>query len=130
MKRTIALACLLTLLAGVARSQSDRSVWEGVYTAEQAKRGQNTFSTACARCHAPEDFAGETFLTSWEASTALDLLRVLQKSMPEDNPGSLQPEEYADIVAYLFSLNAFPAGSSELGTNADRLKGIRITAQR
>jgi hypothetical protein len=46
-----------------------------------------------------------------------------------DQPGSLRPEEYADIVAYFFSLNAFPAGKTELDTDAKRLGLIRIKAK-
>jgi hypothetical protein len=72
------------------------------------------------------DFSGSTFLGSWEASTALDLFSVLQRSMPEDNPGSLRPRDYADIVAYFFRANTFPAGQSELGTDLEQLKLIRI----
>ena len=113
----------------IAASQAERTVWEGVYTEEQAARGQTVFGGSCSRCHAPEDFSGETFLTSWENSTALDLLRLLQKTMPMDEPGSLRPEYYADIVAYFFSLNAFPAGKAELDTDAKRLGLIRIKAK-
>jgi quinoprotein glucose dehydrogenase len=129
-KRTLGFFFLLALLsAATVRSQSDRSVWDAVYTQEQATRGQAAFVTSCSRCHAAQDFTGETFLGSWESSSALDLLRVLQKSMPEDNPGSLPPEQYADIVAYFFSLNMFPAGKAELDTNAERLGAIRIKAK-
>jgi S-disulfanyl-L-cysteine oxidoreductase SoxD len=125
------LVLALVLISGwTARSQSEaeRSVWDGVYTEEQASRGQTAFGATCARCHAPQDFSGETFLTSWENSTAQDLLSLLQKTMPMDNPGSLRPEDYADIVAYFFSLNAFPAGKNELETDAKRLALVRIKA--
>jgi hypothetical protein len=130
MNRLLASICALAWLSALIAAQSESTVWEGVYTSEQATRGQTVFGVACARCHAPQDFSGETFLTSWENSTALDLLRLLQKTMPMDDPGSLPPENYADIVAYFFSLNAFPTGTAELGTGADRLGAIRITAKK
>jgi hypothetical protein len=131
MRRIIGLALTLAVVsAWSVRSQSERSVWEGVYTGEQSTRGETAFSGFCARCHTAEDFSGDTFLLSWENTTALDLFGILQKTMPQDNPGSLRPEDYADIVAYFFSLNKFPAGTSELDTNAERLKLIRIQSKK
>jgi S-disulfanyl-L-cysteine oxidoreductase SoxD len=117
---------LLLLNVWTTRSQSSRSVWDGVYTEEQAARGETVFKTSCAACHAPADFTGDTFLGTWDASTAQDLFSVIQKSMPMDNPGSLPPQNYADVVAYIFRTNAFPAGKDELTTAADQLKLIRI----
>jgi mono/diheme cytochrome c family protein len=120
---------MLCVLAA-ATAQSERSVWDGVYTEEQAARGQNTFGTSCARCHDVADFTGPTFLKGWEASTVLDLFQLIQKTMPMDNPGTLRPEDYADIVAYFFRINAMPAGKNELDTDAAQLKLIRITEKK
>jgi len=49
---------------------------------------------------------------------------VISDSMPEDNPGSLKKEEYADVIAYLLQLNKFPAGASELPPDKDALSAI------
>ena len=49
--------------------------------------------------------------------------------MPADGPESLKPQEYADIVTYLFSVNKFPAGETELPTDAAALEAIRITKE-
>ena len=48
--------------------------------------------------------------------------------MPEDNPGSLERQEYVDLVAYIFSLNAYPAGAGDLPADDDGLKKVRIDA--
>jgi mono/diheme cytochrome c family protein len=109
-----------------ARSQSDRSVRDGVYTDAQAGRGQDVFGRICSRCHNITDFTSDTFLASWEASTVLDLFTLMQKSMPQDNPGSLEPQEYADVIAFVLRSNQLPAGTTELDTEADHLKAIRI----
>jgi mono/diheme cytochrome c family protein len=101
-------------------------VWEGVYTDAQAARGEQVFGSSCARCHSVEDFTGSTFLLGWEARTALDLFRVLQMTMPEDNPGSLRRQDYADVVAYFFRANEFPAGDAELPADVEGLKLVRI----
>ena len=50
--------------------------------------------------------------------------------MPMDNPGSLPPQNYADVVAYFFRANGFPAGKDELPIVADHLKLIRITQKK
>jgi mono/diheme cytochrome c family protein len=118
------------VLAGwTARSQpaqSGRSVWDGVYTEPQAARGQQIFGGTCARCHTVEDFSGDSFLTSWQGSAAVDLFQLMQKTMPMDNPGSLEPQEYADVIAYFFRVNQFPPGMAELDTDPEHLKLIRI----
>ncbi len=123
----IGLVIVIVLLGGsTARLQSDRSVWEGVYTEGQAGRGQEAFGRACSRCHNVSDFTSDTFLGSWEGSSALDLFTLVQKSMPQDNPGSLEPKEYLDVIAYVFRENKFPAGTGELDNEAEKLKLIRI----
>lgn len=127
MKRIVPFLLVSTLLSLTsARSQSTRSVWDGVYTEGQAARGQTVFTASCASCHSPADFSGDPFLGAWDATTALDLFSTVQTKMPMDNPGSLKPEEYADVVAYFFRGNAFPAGKDELTTDREQLKLIRI----
>jgi alcohol dehydrogenase (cytochrome c) len=49
--------------------------------------------------------------------------------MPADAPDSLKPQEYADVVAYLFSVNKFPAGEKELAVDEAALASIKITKQ-
>ena len=119
-------AVFVVLCAWTARSQSERSVWDGVYTEDQAGRGQTVFTTSCAYCHNPADFTGDALFGAWEASTVLDLFSHLQKTMPMDSPGSLPPENYADVIAYFFRANQLPAGKSELPTTPEQLKLIRI----
>ena len=114
------------LIVFTVLSQSERSVWDGVYTEGQAARGQTVFTASCSSCHSPSEFNGDPFLGAWDATTALDLFSTMQTKMPMDNPGSLKPEEYVDVMAYFFRGNAFPAGKDELTTDRDQLKLIRI----
>lgn len=133
MKPKSGLALVLTLLCvwAAAAAQSERSVWDGVYSDDQAVRGQNAFNASCARCHDVADFSSSSsFLQGWEASTVLDLFQLLQKTMPMDNPGSLRPQDYADILGYFFRANTIPAGKDELDTDPERLKLIRITQKK
>jgi hypothetical protein len=131
MRAIIGSAVALLVVCSLSVSSQERSVWDGVYTDDQAARGQTVFGNSCERCHAADvDFKGSSFLDNWENSTALDLFAQLQKTMPMDNPGGLQPQEYADVVAYFFRVNEFPVGKSELDTDRERLKLIRIVKKK
>jgi alcohol dehydrogenase (cytochrome c) len=47
-------------------------------------------------------------------------------SMPMDAPGSMQPQEYADILAYFLSINGYPAGQAELAGTDEAIKAVKI----
>jgi hypothetical protein len=48
--------------------------------------------------------------------------------MPDDDPGALTRAQYADLLAYILSLNKFPSGSTELATDVKPLNEIRFVA--
>jgi hypothetical protein len=48
--------------------------------------------------------------------------------MPADAPGTLEPQQVADLVAFILQANQFPAGRTELAPTAAPLKQITITA--
>ena len=115
-------------------AQTSRSVWDGVYTAEQAKRGADAFSAECASCHgtdltggdsAPPLMGGE-FTSNWNGLTVGDLFERIRTSMPANNPGKLSRDKNADILAFILSVNQFPAGKSELDRQTEVLKQIRF----
>ena len=64
---------VLLALAVAAAAQTTRSVWDGVYTTEQAARGKALFTKECAACHGPELTGGESapplegggFISNW-----------------------------------------------------------------
>jgi mono/diheme cytochrome c family protein len=114
---------LLVLVPSLA-AQDKKSVKEGVYTAAQADRGQAVFGSKCASCHAPNRFTDDLFYTSFAGKPLWEMFDVISDSMPEDNPGSLKKEEYADVIAYLLKLNNFPTGSSDLPIDKDALSAI------
>jgi S-disulfanyl-L-cysteine oxidoreductase SoxD len=121
-------------VAWVLFAQTSRSVWDGVYTVEQAKRGSDTYMAECASCHgtdltggdsAPPLMGGE-FTSNWNGLTVGDLFERLRTSMPANNPGKLSRDKNADILAFLLSVNQFPAGKSELDRQTENLKQIRF----
>ena len=108
------------------------TVWDGIYTAEQAERGRAVFESRCAACHGADlggtsearPLAGERFMQDWSEDNLDNLFGRIQRLMPYDDPGSLDEGEYLDSLAYILQFNEFPAGDSELA--ADRIAGIRV----
>lgn len=113
-----------------------RSAWDGVYTTEQAKRGEEVYRSECSSCHGSKlegledapSLAGPGFLKGWDGGTVGALFDKTQKKMPRDNPGQLSRLQYLDVVTFLLSANKFPAGKTELPQETDSLKLIRIDA--
>ncbi len=118
--------------------QSQSSVWDGVYTGEQSKRGQALYTKECAACHGTELSGGEeapalsggTFMSNWSGLTLGELYERIRVSMPEGRPGTLSRQQNADILAYMLSFNQFPAGKTELPKDTELLKQIRFEAQK
>jgi mono/diheme cytochrome c family protein len=115
-----------------------RTVWAGVYTAEQAERGKTLYTQSCAGCHsadlrgdgmAPSLVEGD-FAFQWADSSVGELYEQIRKLMPSTRPNSLPPQSYIDIVAYILQANQFPAGPIELAAEVATLAQIRITAKR
>ena len=119
-----ACVCLIVALAATSAAQDRRSVKAGVYTAAQAQRGEALFKKNCASCHTPGYFTDDNFYTNYANKPLWELFDVISDSMPEDNPGSLKKEEYADVIAFILQLNKFPTGDAELPIDKDALSGI------
>lgn len=114
--------CVLAVADPMASQQAETgkaSANDGVYSAEQADRGAGLYKERCAACHHSDQFTGPAFILSWKGQTADALFDVIRNTMPTGNPASLKRQEYADILAYIFRANGFPAGTSDLkGTDA------------
>jgi len=72
--------------------------------------------------------AGGEFLANWNGLTAGDLFERIRKTMPQNKPGKLSREANAEILAYLLAFNKFPESQTELSSNTEFLKQIRIDA--
>jgi len=118
--------------------ESPRSVWDGVFNEEQAKRGEAAFVEACSNCHQRNlegadmtpALTGGAFMANWDGLTVGDLFDRIRVSMPADRPGTLSRQENADIIAYILRFNQFPAGKEELPREVQALKQILFKASR
>ena len=107
-------------------STTPRTTAAGVYTDEQADRGRDTYAMQCKSCHTPASHTGVTFATWWDRKPLSDLYQFVTTRMPKNEPGSLLPDEYVDVIAYLLKLNELPSGSEPLPADSVALRKIRI----
>jgi mono/diheme cytochrome c family protein len=120
-----------------ADADAKTSVSAGVYTEEQAKRGEAASNKLCVSCHGPDLSGGEAgpslvgleFLGNWNALSLADFFDRVHATMPADAPGSMTPQQTIDVTAYVLKLNKFPAGQTELPTDVVALKKIMIEGQ-
>lgn len=133
---------VLTIIAGTAlvaasfstvRAQAPKSVAAGVYTADQAKRGEALYADTCASCHDPKliggigpALAGKDFIAGWKDKTVGDVFTKIKIEMPLTAPGTLSADQTADVVSFILSANQFPAGATALAADAAPLKDIHM----
>lgn len=111
------------------------SIWDGIFTSEQAQRGRMTFELYCAGCHGSDlisadgyapDLIGFSFTSRWHNVSVYRRYSIIRETMPQGAGGMLSDQEYADIVAYVLSYNKYPAGDHEL-IPGEHLDAVIIT---
>ena len=103
-----------------------RSTMAGVYSVPQATRGEELYAGFCRQCHTAESHTGAVFRKWWSGRRLAELFSYVSTRMPKNEPGSLDPQHYADLVAYLLKMNAMPTGAQELAPDLTSLQQIRI----
>jgi hypothetical protein len=129
-------AAMVIGLLVCAAQEKTRSVWDGVYTEEQANRGEAVYARECASCHWGEDTGGElatalagpAFLANWDGLTLGDLSERIRITMPPANPQRVSRQQNADLLGHILKANGYPAGKRELEPKTEALKLIRIEA--
>jgi mono/diheme cytochrome c family protein len=140
MRRTTVLSMVFGMaLAGAAFSSvraqqpANRTVLDGVYAAEQAKRGEALYTENCAACHDATlaggigpALAGMEFIAGWKDRTVGELFEAIKNTMPLTAPGTLTAEQTADAVSFILSFNKFPAGTTAMAADAAPLKAVKF----
>ena|SRR5690606_13950769 len=117
---------------------ASRTAQDGVFTLEQAERGERVYQAECASCHAPDmrggpaarGLSGLTFRYQWADRPLAALFDAMQKNMPPGKPGALREQAYLDLLAAILKRNDFPAGEAELGGDEQFLCSTLIRWQR
>jgi hypothetical protein len=96
-----------------------------LYTKEQAKKGLLGYIQNCASCHGPAldgqsgGYSGPALKGAEFADPSYDfhvsdIFNFVAKLMPSATPGSLPPDLYVAIMAFILQQNGYPAGLREL----------------
>jgi cytochrome c len=135
-----AVVCLIAVwmigVVGAVRAQAPKSVWDGVYSTEQAKRGEETYTKNCSECHqadlSGDGFApalsGAEFMNAWNGLTVGDLFDRIRVSMPPGKETSVTNQEKIDVVAHILHFNKFPEGQTDLAPTMETAKQIKFEA--
>jgi mono/diheme cytochrome c family protein len=137
----IVAATILASLVVSARGASplpaqgtSKSAKDGAYTIAQADRGNAAYRKNCGSCHKDDmtgsaeapALVGETFIAAWQDRSVGDLVDLVRTTMPYDQPNSLEPQAYVDIVACLLQRNNYRPGSAELPVDTESLKNLLL----
>ena len=120
-------AAALGLAVALAAQTSARTVRDGVFSSAQAERGARVFESICTSCHEIAEFTGPgAYLEEVEGESLWQTFDFVSSEMPEDDPGSLLPTEYAAVLAYIFSVYGLPSGETDLPVDRASLETITI----
>jgi len=129
----IVLLCLTAGSSSLALQTRARNVTDGVYTDQQATRGQGLYRARCASCHGDAltgrsgpPLAGTDFVATWNKDPLLDLANKIRRTMPKNEPPKLTDQEAADVLAYILQVGKFPSGPAELAMDEPALKQVRF----
>jgi quinoprotein glucose dehydrogenase len=101
---------------------SPKTFRESLYTAEQADRGAQIYSSKCSACHgenmaglemAPA-LAGANFRKNWDSQPLLVLATRIRTTMRPSAPNSLPVNQLTDLVSFILKSNDISAGSVSL----------------
>ena len=126
-------AAAVALALAAATGGAAAAAQDGVYTAEQAARGEALYGEQCASCHGPIRaivpevaalLGDHTFRNTWRGRRLAELFEFIRETMPQDAPGTLSPSQTADLVAHILSGNRLAAGETPLADDPERLPHI------
>lgn len=127
-----------TVVARQAPDGTPVTLAAGVFSEAQQARGERAYKTACEGCHMPDlgggaqlngdvpALVGPEFIGAWRGMSVGELFEWVRMSMPPTDAKKLEPQQYADILAYVFSKNRFPVGATDLAADVQVLGRIRI----
>jgi len=123
------ISAVVAATTGLAQTQNTvgKTIWAGVYTSEQADRGQLALQQRCTACHPEREWSSATFINRWAGRPILTLYDNIRLTMPYNAPAGLSREQYSDIVASMLRLNGAPPGDVPLPSDIEGLQQIAVT---
>lgn len=137
MQKWYAAICIISVVSGgLALAQNPKSTAAGVFTEEQARKGEAAYQANCATCHGadlrstdPEvpGLTGNSFKGNWLGKTVGEKFQIMRDTMPPEAKRSLSDQTYLDIVTFILQFNKVPAGNEQLRPDIDVLRQIVIS---
>jgi mono/diheme cytochrome c family protein len=131
---TVCAFVIATAFSISGNAQQLRPLSEGVYSAEQAARGQVLYAAECESCHGADmegtigpPLVGDVFLSHYSEAPLAMLVNKVAQTMPFNTPGSLSQAQAIDLTAYTLQFNEFPEGQAELTDSALAQIGLPAT---
>lgn len=119
--RPVLVICSLVIAAALLRVVTTQAVRaDGVawFSADQVNAGRLAYTQNCAVCHGAQlkgggapVLIGPDFTKRWNGKTVQTFYSYVSQNMPLGKAGSLKPQQYADVVAYILANNGLPAGT-------------------
>jgi mono/diheme cytochrome c family protein len=100
------------------------SAADGVYTTEQATRGERTARTSCFPCHTPAEWSDPGLIDMSSGGDLGEMYQFIRSQMPPNNPGGLRSDQYANVFAYMLKLRGASPGETELPGDPDELRRV------
>lgn len=102
------------------------------FTAAQVRKGTAAYRDTCAGCHGMQlegyqespPLKGAAFDADWSGHTVEDFYQFISTSMPLTAPGSLTPDKYVAIIAYLLKEYGIKAGETELPSDPQKMANM------
>jgi mono/diheme cytochrome c family protein len=96
-RRTFVAGLAILWCVAVAGAQGRKTVWDKVYSEEQAAEGKATYEVQCAGCHSKDlsgqagggqgpELAGNAFTKKWDLQTLNQLYTEISTRMPRNQP--------------------------------------------
>jgi mono/diheme cytochrome c family protein len=100
----------------------------------QVDRGEYDYVDNCVMCHGYDlndgefgpPIKGSFFRKKWIGKSVGELFTKTVMTMPQSNPDSLDPNVYADIMAYVFAQNGIKPGDKDMPSDAEALNKIPL----
>ena len=99
---------------------------DGVFSSQQVKSGKRLYKKYCKSCH-EGDYFGPVLL-AWQGEQLASFFDVMTSAMPENDPGSLEQEQYTDLLAYILKISGYPQDNRALNPGTEEFASIVIEA--
>jgi mono/diheme cytochrome c family protein len=114
-----------------AAAGEPRTIRDRVFSQAQVDHGRRIFRSICSNCHEIEEFTDPgAYLAEMDGKAVWEVFEFVRTKMPDDDPGSLRPAEYAAVLSYLFERAGAPVGTLDLPLEREPLEAITIVGPR